>query len=87
VTFPPKVAPWRSQALKLRPGRCIAKYVNHQDGGGFLNRLYVNLYLQPCNYVIQKRTPDVTFRGLSLNCQMSNGTIRKLNKMLFFNNN
>jgi hypothetical protein len=28
------VAPWRSQALKLRPGRCIVKYVNHQDGGG-----------------------------------------------------
>jgi hypothetical protein len=35
VTFPPpKVAPWRSQALKLRPGRCIVKYVNHQDDGG-----------------------------------------------------
>jgi hypothetical protein len=32
------VAPWRSQALKLRPGRCIVKYVNHQDGGA-LDRL------------------------------------------------
>jgi hypothetical protein len=40
VTFPPKVAPWRSQTLKLRPGRCIVKYVNHQDGGAFNNRDY-----------------------------------------------
>jgi hypothetical protein len=32
---------------------------------------------------IQKRTPDVTFRGLSLNCQMSSGTIRKLTKCYF----
>jgi hypothetical protein len=35
--IPPKVAPWRSKALKLRPGRCIVKYVNHQDGGGSIN--------------------------------------------------
>jgi hypothetical protein len=35
-----------------------------------------------CNYVIYKRTPDVTFRELSLNCQMSSETMWKLRKML-----
>jgi hypothetical protein len=40
------MAPWRSQALKLRPGRCIVKYVNHQDGGDWINPVNQPFYLR-----------------------------------------
>jgi hypothetical protein len=84
---------WMAAEIRMRNGNGRSGDVTCSSRASqprYLERLkewYVNLYLQQCNYVIQKRTPDVTFRGLSLNYQMSSGMIRKLNKMLFFNKN